>query len=116
MFERQYGPTNTGTIAMIKLHSIIATVVLALVPVFASAETSEPITFSYAGEIYTYTVEQIGEKKVLRGDIGARHEPFVLNVGKSWVSGMVNGNEVSFSRSSVKHRKGIVTVEQLASR
>lgn len=101
---------------MTKLFSNIAAIALIAIPAAAHAEQSEPITFSHDGVTYTYTVEQVGEKKVLRGHAGTSREPFVLNVGKSWVNGSTNGRDVSFSLKSVKRIKGIVAVDQLAAR
>jgi hypothetical protein len=101
---------------MTKLFSNIAAIALVAIPAAAHAEQSEPVSFTHDGVSYTYTVEQTGERKVLRGHAGTNREPFVLNVGKSWVNGTANGSDVSFSLKSVKRIKGIVTVEQLAAR
>ncbi len=101
---------------MNKVHAGVAAIATALVPAIAGAEPSEPVSFRYAGETYIYTVEQVGDKRVLRGTVGVRREPFVLNVGKRWVNGTSNGSEVSFSLKSVKPVSGIVTVDQLAER
>jgi hypothetical protein len=101
---------------MTKLNTTLAACALALAPAVAHGETTAPTTFEYAGQAYTYTTEQVGEKQVLRGHTGPSREPFVLTVGKRWVEGTVNGNPVSFSLKSVKHLKGIVVVEQMAVR
>ncbi len=94
----------------------IAAITLAIIPAIANAEPSEPVSFRHSGQLYTYTTEQVGETRVLRGEAGAGRDPFVLTVGKSWVSGTVNGSPVSFSLKSVKRIRGIVTVDQLAAR
>ncbi len=101
---------------MTKVFVNIVAVALVLVPAIAHAETSAPVSFTHAGVLYTYTVEQTGEHKVLRGHAGASREPFVLNVGNNWVDGTVDGSTVSFSLKSVKHMRGIVRVEQMAAR
>ncbi len=101
---------------MLKFYSAIVAMTLVLVPVTVSAETSEPVSFKHAGETYTYTVEQVGSTRVLRGEFGSSRAPFVLRVGKRTVTGTVNGNPVEFSRRSVSRVKGIVIIEQLANR
>jgi hypothetical protein len=101
---------------MTKVFVNIAAVALAVVPAIAHAETSAPASFTHEGVLYTYTVEQTGANKVLRGHAGTSREPFVLNVGKSWVDGTVAGSPVAFSLKSVKHVQGIVQVEQMAAR
>jgi hypothetical protein len=97
---------------MTKVYTILAAAALTFLPSLANAEAAAPVSFIYGGQTYTYTVEQDGSKQVLRGVVGKSKEPFVLNVGKHWVDGTVDGRPVSFSLKSVKRIKGIVTVEE----
>jgi hypothetical protein len=101
---------------MTNLRSTLAALTLAFIPSIACAEASEPVTFTYRGEPYTYTVEQGQSFKILRGKAGKSAEPFEFKVGKRRVDGTIGGRDVSFMLSSVKKVKGIVTVEQMASR
>ncbi len=94
----------------------IAAATLILVPTIASAGSSAPATFTHDGVVYTYTVEQQSNHRVLRGHSGASRTPFVLTLGKSWVDGTVGDSAVSFSLKSVKPVRGIVRVEQMAAR
>jgi hypothetical protein len=97
---------------MTKAYTTLAALALALVPSLANAEEAAPVSFTYDGQVYTYTIEQAGGKRVLRGVVGRAGERFVLNVGKHWVDGTVDGRPISFSLKSVKRIKGIVTVEE----
>ncbi len=101
---------------MIKLLSTATALLIALVPAIASAESSEPTTFTYDGQTYQYTTEMVGTKKVLRGMVVNTRESFELRVSDKWVSGNFNGDPVVFSLKSVRPRKGIVVIEQIASR
>ncbi len=101
---------------MTKIFKTIAAITTAFIPVIAHAETSEPHSFAYRGETYTYTTEQVGDKKVLRGQVIDTRAPFELRVGDKWVEGTVNGNPVSFPLKSVQRLRGIVTVERVAVR
>jgi hypothetical protein len=101
---------------MSKVLANIAAVALVLIPAIAHADASEPVSFRHEGQTYTYTAEQVGNKKVLRGHMGPSNEPFVLNVANRWVTGTVNGSPVSFSLKSVKRVRGIVIMDQMAVR
>jgi hypothetical protein len=101
---------------MTKILSSIAAVSLVLSPAIAHAEETAPISFRHDGVTYTYTVEQTGDRRILRGVSSESRTPFVLNVGKRRVSGTVDGSDVTFSLNSVKRVKGIVVIEQLAAR
>jgi len=101
---------------MFNIHTTIAAVALTLVPAIASAEPSEPTTFRHNGQTYTYTSEQVGDMKVLRGHVGADKTPFELNVGKRSIAGSFNGSPVAFSLKSVRRIQGIVVMDQVAAR
>lgn len=101
---------------MIKFAIATAAIALAALPTYAAAKDLETRSFRFRGELYTFTVEQNGNQRVLRGDRGNGREPFVLTVGERWVNGTVNGQPVSFSLRSVRPSKGIVVIDSLARR
>jgi hypothetical protein len=101
---------------MSKVLATIAAATLVLVPAIAYAEPSEPVSFRHDGETYTYTAEQVGAKKVLRGKVGTSNAPFELTIDSRRVEGTVNGSPVSFSLKSVRRVRGIVIMDQVAAR
>jgi hypothetical protein len=95
---------------MNKFFSTIAAIATVFMPVAVHAEASEPRSFTFRGETYTYTTEQVGSKKVLRGRVVTTGAPFELRVGARQVEGTVNGNPVSFPLKAVARLRGIEEV------
>ena len=69
----------------------VALAATAISPAFAS----EPVTFERDGVSYTYTVEQVGNRRIIEGE-ATPGEPFRLVVSGNWVTGEANGIPVSF--------------------
>jgi len=63
-----------------------------IAPAFAS---EAPATFTRDGVTYTYTVEQIGNRRVIEGQ-ATPGAPFRLVVSRNQVTGQANGVPVSF--------------------
>ena len=80
------------------MKTLFAAVALAAVPTLAHADES----FSYKGSTYTYSVEEKGDLRILRGTADKGRVPFVLKISKSGVSGSYDGQPVEFSLNDVK--------------
>ena len=94
---------------MIKFSTILAAGILALNATVAMAAPA-PTTLEHQGVRYTYTVEQNGEGRTIRGTTNTSSKPFVLYVSKRTVTGTVDGNPVEFSLRDVKRLRGVVEV------
>jgi hypothetical protein len=94
---------------MIKFSTILAAGILALNATVAMA-APDVTTMEHQGVRYTYTVEQNGEGRTIRGTTNTSTKPFVLYVSKRTVTGTIDGNPVEFSLRDVKRLRGVVEV------
>lgn len=85
----------------------------ALAPAAARADEPAPQRFEHQGRVYSYTVTQAGDYRVISGVEEKSGKPFTLRVGEKRVRGTVGSQQVSFSLRDVESL-GKVTV--LASR
>ena len=99
---------------MIKFSTFLAAGILAMNATVAmaapSTTTVATTTMEHQGVRYTYTVEQNGEGRTIRGTTNTSSKPFVLYVSKRTVTGTVDGNPVEFSLRDVKRLRGVVEV------
>lgn len=72
-----------------------------LAPSVVVAEAA-PQRFTHEGKSYSYTVEDRGDHRVIRGVQENNNKLFHLRVGESHVRGTVNGHPVSFPLNQVK--------------
>ena len=71
----------------------------ALVPTTAQAQEQR---FEHEGRIYSYTVTQAGDTRVISGVEEKTGKPFVLRVGEHRVRGTIGSQQVSFSLREVE--------------
>lgn len=95
---------------MTNFSKFISFVALGSLSTAALAAPSAPVTMKHDGVVYTYTAEQKGALRTIRGTSSKDNLPFVLYVSKHSVSGTIEGNAVSFPLKSVKRITGIVEV------
>ncbi len=95
---------------MTKFAPVFAAAALLIAPAAAFAEPSAPVSFTHQGATYNYTVEQKAEKRIIRGQETVSGSQFTLFVGKSKVTGFVDGRPVSFPLTAVKPLRGTVDV------
>ncbi|MBL8651963.1 MAG: hypothetical protein JNL35_16365 [Sphingopyxis sp.] len=81
---------------------------LAAVPAAAHAE--EVRRFEHEGRIYSYTVTDLGDRRVISGVEEKTGKPFKLRVGTHQVRGTVGSQQVRFSLRDVKPLAASVTV------
>jgi hypothetical protein len=72
-----------------------------LAPSVVVAEAA-PQRFTHEGKSYSYTVEERGDYRLIRGVEENSRKPFVLRVGESRVRGTMGNNNVSFHLNKVK--------------
>lgn len=87
---------------------------LALAPTAALAKDEAVKRFQYDGAIYSYTVTQTGDTRVIKGVEERTGKPFTLRVGEHRVRGTVGSQQVSFPLRDVTPLKADKTT--LASR
>jgi hypothetical protein len=73
----------------------------ALAPSVVVAEAA-PQRFTHDGKSYSYTVENRGDYRLIRGVEENSRKPFVLRVGESRVRGTMGSNNVNFPLKDVK--------------
>lgn len=76
-----------------------ALALFALVPANAQAQEQR---FEHEGRIYSYTVTQAGDTRVISGVEEKTGKPFVLRVGDHRVRGTIGSQQVSFSLREVE--------------
>ncbi|MCM3420711.1 hypothetical protein [Sphingopyxis alaskensis] len=86
----------------------------ALTPSAAMAKDEVVKRFEHDGAIYSYTVTQVGDTRVLKGIEERTGKPFTLRVGEHRVRGTVGSQQVSFPLREVEPLKADKTT--LASR
>lgn len=74
----------------------------ALVPAAAHADELEAQRFEHRGSVYSYTVTQVGDTRVITGVEEKSGKPFKLRVGTHRVRGTVGSQQVSFSLRDVE--------------
>lgn len=87
---------------MLKSLSITAALALTLVSNVSIAAPAPSTSFVHDGQTYTYSVEQKGNSRIIRGVVEKSGKEFVLYVSDKKVIGTVDGRQVSFFRSEVK--------------
>ena len=80
---------------------LAAVAVFAVYPAVANAETA-PQRFEHDGKAYSYTVEDRGDYRLIRGVEENSRKPFVLRVGESRVRGTMGSTNVNFPLKDVK--------------
>lgn len=68
----------------------------------ALAKAGEQKSFEYEGSTYTYTVENKGDAKVVKGVAYPQGQRFSLIVRGDRVRGMFNGQEIAFKVDDAK--------------
>ena len=81
---------------------------LAAVPATAHAE--EVRRFAHEGRIYSYTITDLGDHRVISGVEEKTGQPFKLRVGTHQVRGPVGSQQVQFSLRDVKPLEATVTI------
>lgn len=79
-----------------------ALALFALVPAAAHAEEIAAQRFEHDGNIYSYTVTQVGDSRVISGVEERTGKPFRLRIGEHRVRGTVGSQQVSFSLREVE--------------
>lgn len=74
----------------------------ALVPSVALAQDTPSNRFEHEGAIYSYTVTQVGDTRVISGVEERTGKPFTLRVGQHRVRGTVGSQQVSFALRDVQ--------------
>lgn len=82
----------------------------------AAAQAAEPAQqrFEHEGRIYSYSVAQVGDYRVISGVEEKSGKPFRLRVGETRVRGTIGSQQVSFPLRDVQPLGAAVTT--LASR
>ncbi len=76
----------------------------------AAAHAEEVRRFEHEGNIYSYTVSTLGDRRVISGVEEKTGKPFRLRVGTHQVRGTVGSQQVRFSLKDVEPLKASVTV------
>lgn len=71
-------------------------------PAVAQTDDSASRRFEHGGNIYSYTVTQVGDSRVISGIDERTGKPFRLRVGDRRVRGTVGTQEVDFALRDVK--------------
>lgn len=79
-----------------------ALALFALAPAAVRAEEPAAQRFEHGGNIYSYTVTQVGETRLISGVEEKTGKPFRLRVGEHRVRGTVGSQQVSFSLRDVE--------------
>lgn len=90
-----------------------AVALFAAVPAIAHAEEAAAQRFEHDGRIYSYTVSDTGNYRVISGVEEKTGKPFRLRVGENRVRGTVGSQQVSFALRDVEP---LTKVTVLASR
>ncbi len=87
---------------MKKIVFLSALTLFAAAPAIAKDEDTAARRFEHQGNIYSYTVTQAGDHRVISGIDERTGKPFKLRVGEHRVRGTVGTQQVSFSLRDVK--------------
>ena len=87
---------------MIKSSLVAATLLAAAAPTLALAAGDEAGKFTHKGVDYSYTTEDQGGEKVVRGTAYAGKVPFELHIHKKTVTGTFNNKPVEFELADVQ--------------
>ena len=87
---------------MIKSSLLTATLLLTAVPTVALAAGDDAGKFTHKGVDYSYTTEDKGGDKVVRGTAYAGKVPFELHIHKKTVTGTFNDKPVEFELADVQ--------------
>jgi hypothetical protein len=90
------------------MKKLFLPILLAIIPATAHAE--EARRFEHEGRIYSYTITQVGESRIIVGVEEKTGKPFKLRVGTHQVRGTVGSQQVQFSLRDVKPLAASVTV------
>ncbi len=93
---------------MLKTVLIAATLVVSAAPALALAAAGDAGTFTNKGVDYSYTTEDKGGDKVVRGTAYAGKVPFELHIHKKTVTGTFNNKPIEFQLNDVQ-KLGITT-------
>ncbi|NIJ35367.1 hypothetical protein FHR22_000016 [Sphingopyxis panaciterrae] len=75
---------------------------LALAPGAVLAKDAPAQRFEHKGAVYSYTVTQVGDTRVISGVEERTGKPFTLRVGQHRVRGTVGSQQVSFALRDVE--------------
>ena len=81
---------------------ISALTLFAAAPAVAQTDDTAARRFEHGGNIYSYTVTQTGDHRVIDGIDERTRKPFRLRVGERRVRGTVGTQEVDFALRDVK--------------
>ncbi|WP_428334004.1 hypothetical protein [Novosphingobium sp.] len=87
---------------MLKTVLIAATLLASAAPSLALAAADDAGKFSNKGVDYSYTTEDKGGDKVVRGTAYAGKVPFELHIHKKTVTGTFNNKPVEFELNDVQ--------------
>jgi hypothetical protein len=87
---------------MLKTALIAATLLVSAAPTLALAAADDAGQFTHKGVDYSYTSEDKGGDKVVRGTAYAGKVPFELHIHKKTVTGTFNNKPVEFELSDVQ--------------
>ncbi len=87
---------------MLKTALIAATLLVSAAPSLALAATDDASQFTHKGVDYSYSTEDNGGDKVVRGTAYAGKVPFELHIHKKTVTGTFNNKPVEFELNDVK--------------
>ncbi|WP_428679070.1 hypothetical protein [Sphingopyxis sp.] len=79
-----------------------ALALFALAPGAVHAEETAAQRFEHDGNIYSYTVTQVGDTRIISGFEEKTGKPFRLRIGEHRVRGTVGSQQVSFSLREVE--------------
>ena len=79
-----------------------ALALFAIAPAAVRAEEPAAQRFEHGGSIYSYTVTQVGDTRVISGIEEKTGKPFKLRVGEHRVRGTIGSQQVSFALRDVK--------------
>ena len=87
---------------MIKTTLFAATLLAVAAPTVAFAAKDDAGQFTHKGVDYSYTTEDHGADKVVRGTAYAGKVPFELHIHKKTVTGTFNNKPVEFELADVQ--------------
>lgn len=92
------------------MKKLILPILTLLTVLPAAAHAEEVRRFEHEGNIYSYTVSTLGDRRVINGVEEKTGKPFKLRVGTHQVRGTVGSQQVQFSLKDVEPLKATVTV------
>ncbi|PZQ23965.1 MAG: hypothetical protein DI569_03125 [Sphingopyxis macrogoltabida] len=79
-----------------------ALALVTVAPAIAHAEEVAPKRFEYDGSVYSYTVTQVGDHRMISGVEEKSGKPFKLRIGTHRVRGTVGSQQVNFALRDVE--------------